>query len=424
MPRSNTRYLVIVFAVVLSIITYIDRVSISFAGPQMRKDLHLDSAEFGWVLAAFAWTYALFEIPGGWMGDKWGARSVLTRIVLWWSFFTAATGWATNFVYLIIVRGLFGMGEAGAFPNITKMFSTWLASHEKSKAQGIVWMSARWGGAFTPLLMAALFQMIDWRTAFQLFGGLGVLWCAAFYWWYRDKPSEHKSVNAAELDHIGDSARLGDVHVSVPWSTLIQSRSVWCLWIQYFMMSYGWYFYITWFPTYLKDTLNFDMKASGALYSGAPLFFGGIGCFLSGILTPRLGLYLKDIRRARRIMSMTGLLMAGALLLISLRFRDPVTVVLIIALASFFNDINMPPAWSTCMDVGGRFAGTLSGSMNMMGNFAGGIAPVVIGYVLKEFNNDFTVTFYISAAAYVIGAICWLGIDSTRSLDPAQKPRS
>lgn len=417
MRPTHTRYLVIVFAVVLSIITYIDRVSISFAGPTMRKDLNLDSTQFGWVLAAFAWTYALFEIPGGWMGDKWGARRVLTRIVLWWSFFTAATGWATNFVYLIIVRGLFGMGEAGAFPNITKMFSTWLASHEKSSAQGIVWMSARWGGAFTPILMAALFRLIDWRTAFQLFGVLGVLWSVVFFLWYRDRPGDHKGVNAAELTHIGGSAHMADDHGPVPWPRLLGSRSVWLLWIQYFMMSYGWYFYITWFPTYLKDTLNFDMKASGAIYSGAPLFFGGLGCLLSGYLTPRLGLALKNIRLARRVMSITGLLLAGILLLVSLQFRDPVTIVLLISLASFFNDINMPPSWNTCMDVGGKFAGTLSGSMNMMGNFAGGIAPAVIGYVLKETGNDFTVTFYISAAAYLIGALCWLGIDSKRRLD-------
>ena len=417
MKPSNTRHWVIVFAVVLSIITYIDRVSISFAGPTMREDLGLSSEQFGWVLAAFAWAYALFEIPGGWLGDKMGARKVLTRIVLWWSFFTAATGWAMNFTYLIVVRALFGAGEAGAFPNITKAFSTWLPAPEKSRAQGIVWMSARWGGAFTPLLMAALFRVIDWRTAFQIFAALGVVWTAVFYFWYRDNPKDHKSVNAEELAIIGDSVKMADDHGSVPWGRFASSRSIWLLWIQYFMLSYGWYFYITWFPTYLKEALKYDLKAGGALLSGMPLFLGGIGCLVSGFLTPKLAAWMGDSRKARKYMAVTGMTMAGILLLVAMQLKEPLVIVGVIAMASFFNDIVMPPAWNTCMDVGGKFAGTLSGSMNMMGNFAGGVAPVVIGYVLTATGNDFTMTFYISAAAYFIGALCWLGIDSTRPLD-------
>ncbi len=417
MKPSNTRHWVIVFAVVLSIITYIDRVSISFAGPTMREDLGLSSEQFGWVLAAFAWAYALFEIPGGWLGDKMGARKVLMRIVLWWSFFTAATGWAMNFTYLIVVRALFGAGEAGAFPNITKAFSTWLPAPEKSRAQGIVWMSARWGGAFTPLLMAALFRVIDWRTAFQIFAALGVVWTAVFYFWYRDNPKDHKSVNAEELAIIGDSVKMADDHGSVPWGRFASSRSIWLLWIQYFMLSYGWYFYITWFPTYLKEALKYDLKAGGALLSGMPLFLGGIGCLVSGFLTPKLAAWMGDSRKARKYMAVTGMTMAGILLLVAMQLKEPLVIVGVIAMASFFNDIVMPPAWNTCMDVGGKFAGTLSGSMNMMGNFAGGVAPVVIGYVLTTTGNDFTMTFYISAAAYFIGALCWLGIDSTRPLD-------
>ncbi|WP_051670683.1 MFS transporter [Bryobacter aggregatus] len=417
MQASRTRHWVIVFAVVLSIITYIDRVSISFAGPAMREDLNLTPAQFGWVLAVFAWAYALFEIPGGWMGDKWGARSVLSRIVLWWSFFTAATGWAMNYTYLLVVRALFGAGEAGAFPNITKMFSTWLPGPEKSRAQGIVWMSARWGGAFTPLLMAALFRAIDWRTAFQIFGALGVLWTAVFYFWYRNSPREHKDVNAAEIAVIGDSLKMAEEHGETPWGRFATSRSTWLLWTQYFLLSYGWYFYITWFPTYLKESLKYDLKAGGALLSGMPLFLGGIGCLVSGFVTPKLGAYLNDIRRARKIVAVGGMTMAGILLLIAMQLREPLIIVGVIAMASFCNDLVMPPAWNTCMDVGGKFAGTLSGSMNMMGNFAGGIAPVVIGNVLEATGNDFTVTFYISAAAYFLGALCWLGIDSTKRLD-------
>ncbi|MDX2267319.1 MAG: MFS transporter [Bryobacter sp.] len=416
MKASGTRHYVLLFAVVLAIITYIDRVSISFAGPTIAKELNFNDQQLGAIFAAFAIAYALFEIPGGLMGDHWGPRKVLARIVLWWSFFTAATGWATSYVYLLTVRFLFGAGEAGAYPNITKAFSTWLPAHEKSRAQGIVWMASRWGGAFTPLLMAALFRVIDWRMAFQLFAIMGVLWVVAFFLWYRDNPKEHKSVNAAELAIIGDSVKLADKHGSMPWGQLTSSSSVWLLWVQYFMLSYGWYFYITWFPTYLKDSLGFDLKSSGAVLSGMPLFLGGIGCLFSGYLTPKLAQWIGDSNRARKIMAITGMTVAGSLLLISLTFKDPLTVVALIAMASFFNDLVMPPAWNTCMDLGGRFAGTLSGSMNMMGNFAGFAAPVVIGNVLAATNRDFTYTFYISAAAYFIGALCWLGIDSKKPI--------
>ena len=278
-------------------------------------------------------------------------------------------------------------------------------------------MSARWGGAFTPLLMAALFRVIDWRTAFQIFAALGVVWTAVFYFWYRDNPEDHKSVNAEELAIIGDSVKMADDHGSVPWGRFASSRSIWLLWIQYFMLSYGWYFYITWFPTYLKEALKYDLKAGGALLSGMPLFLGGIGCLVSGFLTPKLAAWMGDSRKARKYMAVTGMTMAGILLLVAMQLKEPLVIVGVIAMASFFNDIVMPPAWNTCMDVGGKFAGTLSGSMNMMGNFAGGVAPVVIGYVLTATGNDFTMTFYISAAAYFIGALCWLGIDSTRPLD-------
>lgn len=417
MQASGTRHFVLLFAVVLSIVTYIDRVSISFAGPKIREDLGLTQEQLGYVFGAFAIAYALFEIPGGWMGDKWGPRKVLARIVLWWSFFTAATGWATSYLYLLIVRFLFGAGEAGAFPNITKAFSTWFPAHEKSNAQGIVWMSARWGGAFTPVLMAGLFQIIDWRVAFQIFAVMGVIWVAVFYWWYRDNPKDHKGVNAAELEIIGDSVKMADDHGSVPWGRFAQSGSVWLLWVQYFMLSYGWYFYITFFPTYVKDALGFDLKAGGAVLSGLPLFLGGIGCLVSGRLTPWYARQLGDARKARKRMAIFGMSMAGILLLVSLNLKDPLTVVFVIGMASFFNDLVMPPAWSTCMDVGGKFAGTLSGSMNMMGNFAGFAAPVVIGKVLAAMNGDFTLTFYISAAAYFIGALCWTGINSTKPLD-------
>ena len=183
----------------------------------------------GWVFAAFAWSYALFEIPGGWLGDWIGPRKVLMRIVIWWSFFTAATGWAWNFFSLLVTRFMFGAGEAGCFPNLTKAFTTWLPRSERVRAQGIMWMSARWGGAFTPLLVFWVLQFVSWRRAFEIFGALGVVWAIWFYWWFRDNPRDNKKINDAELALLEGSENRLRVTVTCPGASLsVPSRCGCC----------------------------------------------------------------------------------------------------------------------------------------------------------------------------------------------------
>src|SRR5664279_1858929 len=195
---THTRYWVIVFAVALAIIQYVDKVCISQAAPFIQKDLQLKEDQMGWVFAAFTLAYALFEIPAGYMGDRFGPRRVLLRIVIWWSFCTAALGRMWSCTSLMVTQFLFGAGEAGAFPNLTKAFHRWLPQQERTRAQGIMWMSARLGGAFTPGLVFLCLQYVTWRTAFLLFGGLGVVWAVIFFKWYRDDPRAVKQVNAAE----------------------------------------------------------------------------------------------------------------------------------------------------------------------------------------------------------------------------------
>src|SRR5436190_2157261 len=202
---TNVRYLVVAFAIALAVVTYVDRVAISFAARYMSKDLGLDSRQMGAVFAAFGWAYAMFEIPGGYLGDRMGPRSVLTRIVLWWSFFTAATGWAWSFTSLLVTRFLFGAGEAGCFPNVTKAFTTWLPEKERVRAQGIMWLSARWGGAFTPPLVALVINRVGWRHSFEIFGGIGVIWALLFYRWYRNNPLENPKLNVGERELLRES---------------------------------------------------------------------------------------------------------------------------------------------------------------------------------------------------------------------------
>lgn len=413
------------FVVTLAIITYIDRVCISQAAGDIRRDLGFTEQQMGWVFSAFTISYALFEIPGGWMGDRYGPRSVLMKVVVMWSAFTAATGAAWNFLSMVVFRFLFGVGEAGCFPNVTKIFTIWLPSNERVRAQGILWLSARWGGAFTPQLVVLVFAFVSWRWAFVLFGALGIVWAVAFFRWFRDRPREHPGVNAAELALMDGAERNAPSHESVPWRKLCTNPTVLLLWLQYFCMSYGWYFYITWLPTYLREARGVSLQKS-ALLAGLPLFFGGIGCFVGGWAAKRLAERWTDVRRARRVVACTGLLGAGALLVIATRINDPVYAMLALGLASFANDLAMAPDWAACMDVGGRLAGSLSGSMNMMGNLGGAVGPVVVGYILASSKvspdaaptmEGWTLAFLVAAAIYVVGAIAWLFIDPVTPLE-------
>ncbi len=285
---TRVRYWVIVFAVTLAIITYIDRVALSQATQQITSELGLTDEQMGWVFFGFIFTYAIFEIPSGALGDRLGPRNVLMRIVIWWSFFIAATGRAWNFGSLLTIQTLFGAGEAGAFPNIAKAFSVWLPRHERVRAQGIVWLSARWGGAFTPLLVHFIFQVVSWRNAFLMFGLVGAVWAILFYRWFRDRPSDNKNVNEAELALLPDPNKV-TTHGSIPWGKYFESRQVWLLCAQYFCLSYSWYFYITWLPTYLRQARHVDPTTSYfAVLAGLPLFLGGLSSFITGMISKPL----------------------------------------------------------------------------------------------------------------------------------------
>ncbi len=414
---SHTRYWVVVFAVALAILSYIDRVSVSQAAPVISRSLGLSKEQMGYVFGSFALAYALFEVPSGWLGDWIGPRRVLLRIVIWWSVFTAATGWMFSFWPMTIVRFLFGAGEAGCFPNLTKAFSTWLPQHERVRAQGIMWTFARWGGAFTPPLVVLVFSWMSWRWAFVLFGALGFIWAVFFYRWFRDSPAEHPSVNAAELALLGDLSRNVATHSNVPWRAIITSRSILLLWAQYFCLTYPWYFYITWLPTWLQERHHLS-PATSAAYSVLPLLFGGIGSLAAGFTLAPLARRYGGVARSRRLVASTAFLGASALIVLCSQFHRPLWAILAMAMASFCNDLVMPTAWGACMDIGGAFAGTVSGSMNMIGNLAGFVAPVIGGYILHLTSGNWNIFLFSMAAFYLCGSLCWPFIDPVTPVVP------
>jgi MFS family permease len=407
---THARHWVLVFAATLAVIIYIDRVCLAQAKLSVAVDLHLSDVQMGWVFSVFLVAYGIFGMPVGWLGDKFGPRKVLLGAVIVWSIFTAATGLAWGFISLAVMQFCFGAGETGAFPNLAKLYTNWLPSRERSRAVGIMWLASRWGGAVTPMLVVWVISLVGWRWTFPLLTIPALVWAAIFFFWFCDHPHDHPSVNPAELEVIGNVRTSSAASTTVPWGRILQSRAVWLLFVQYFCFGYGWYFYLTWLPTYVKEARGFELQ-KGAMLSGIPLFFGGFACIASGWLAGwlvRRGLAVAHVRRGLAFVGYGG---AAVMLLLSARIANPIWAMLVMGLASFSLDLTLPICWNSAMDVGGKYAGTVSGNMNMAGQIGGAVGPLVTGFILQHMHRNWTLVLAISAAIYVLGGLCWIWID-------------
>ncbi len=411
---TRVRHQVLALVCSLSAITYLDRVCMSGSAPYMTADLGLSPVQMGAVFTAFGLAYAAFEVPSGWLGDTIGPRKVLTRIVVWWSVFTTFTGLVHRLWTLLSVRFLFGVGEAGAYPNTAKVISRWIPPHGRGFAQGMIWMCGRSGGALAPFLTVFLIGRFGWRATFWIFGAVGIVWAVFFWYWFRDTPQEKTKVNEAELQIIRSDPPdlVHHDHRRVPWSRLLRSRNLWAICWMYFCMSYGWYFYITWLPTYLKAR-GMSMMGAG-IYGGLPLGFGAIGCGLGGWLTDYVVRRTGDLKN-RRYIGAAGFFLGSMCMLGSVWVADPRSAVLIISFASFFGDMTMGSAWAVCLDVGHEFAGTVSGCMNTWGNAGGALSPYVTGLLVQNFGS-WNLPIVLSSGIFFLGALLWLRIDPTESV--------
>jgi MFS family permease len=415
-PPTRARYWVVLFGVILAVLAFVDRVAISQAAPLIAVDLGLSKTQIGAIFSAFLLSYSLFEVPGAWYGDLVGPRKGLLRIVLGWSAFTALTGAAWSYASMLTVRFLFGIGEAGCFPIITKSFATWLPSEERTRAQGILWTAARWGGAFTPLLVVFVLRFVSWRWSFVIFGSLGLLWGAFFYSWYRDDPHQHPRVNAAERRLVSQTAALAPSSEGVPWRRILRSRSVLLLSLQYFFVSFSWYFYLTWLPTYLQEHHHLTAGQSAG-YSVFPLLFCGIGSLFCGAASGPITRWTGNITRTRRMMATAGFLGAATCLAAATQMPSVNSTMAFMAAACFFNDQVIPHSWATCMAIGGRYASSVAGTMNLMGNLAGTASSFLGGYLLEHSGNNWNLFIGVLAGVYLLGVFCWPFIDAEVVID-------
>lgn len=402
MKPSRTRYGMVLLAIGLAVLSYVQRVAISEAAGPIAHDLHIPKQQMGLIFGAFGLSYALFEIPMGLLGDRLGVRRVLAQIVLAWSAFTALTGAAWNVLSLYVIRFLFGAGEAGCFPNLTRMLSAWLPARERVTAQALMWAFARWGGAATPPLTLLCITWFGWRWAFVCFAALGLAWCAVFLIWFRDDPAQHSRVNAAELELLHASRALTTHRIGQPhWIRLLLTRPVAALGLQYFCFSYVWYFYITWLPTYLREGRG-QPPARAAALAVLPLLFGGFGSLATG---------LAPVRLPRRAIAFCGFLSTAMLLFALTHIESVVVAMLAMGLASFTSDLTMPISWDACVDIGGPYTATVAATMNMLGNFAGFAAPVTGGVILARTGGHWNVLIDTMAVSATVSAFCWLYLD-------------
>ena len=402
------RYFMVAGTFLLALLLYIDRICISVAKEPISAALDLSDKQMGWVLAAFSLGYAFFQTPSGIMADKFGPRNILASIVTIWSIFTALTGIAWNFISLLVVRFLFGAGEAGAFPGMSRAIYNWFPLKERGLVTGINFSGSRLGAAFALPFVAWLINNYGWRATFFVLGGIGVLWALGWYILFRDKPEDHKSISKTEKEYI--LATRQDKHVSltkeqINFGQLMKSRNMWLAMGQYFCSNFTFFFALTWLFPHIKQ--EYDLKTIEAgFYTAIPLIFGAFGNWFSGWLIDRI-FKAEKWNKSRIFPASLGFALAAIGLLGSIYMDSALGAIVFLSLAIFGADMTLPPSWAFCVDIGKKHSGAVSGTMNMAGNIGAFITALLFPYILA-WTGSTTLFFIIGAILNVIAIFLWL----------------
>jgi MFS family permease len=406
------RYRVLTLLGLLSVLTFLDRLAIAVAGPAIQADLHIQPQQWGWILSAYVLANGIFEVPSGAMGDRRGQRGEMTRIVVWWSCFNALTGWCRAFWQLCASRFFFGLGAAGAYPNIAGVIARWFPARERARCQGLVWAASRLGGALAPVLIVPLVHFFGWRAAFRLLALAGFTWAAIWWFRFRNRPQDDPSVTAAELEEIGETHAAHHA-TSVPWRRLFRSRSLWLIVLAYGCYGSGSWFYFSWFPTWMVHTAGFSLN--GVLFASLP-FLVGLGANLAGgqlgdRLTLRWG-----AQRALRWIPAVCLTVTALLLVAMANFHGKIAAVVLSSLGFGAMDLMLPSAWALCLAIGGRLSGTATGMMNTAGQAGGFLCTVLFGYIVHA-TGSYNLPLWFIAAMVLISAAIFTRIDCTQCVD-------
>jgi sugar phosphate permease len=410
---THVRHAVLGLTVAAYMITYMDRQVLATTRPAIMEELGISLVAMGWVTFAFRMAYALFQIPGGWLGDTIGARRALTMVVSWWSAFTALTALAWSAASMIVIQVFFGLGEAGAFPIATRSLSRWMRPTERGFAQGITHAGSRLGGAITPPIVAlAIVPFFGWRAAFYAFGVLGVVWSAVWFFYYRDTPEEHAGTNAAERELIAGGIKRNS-QGKVPWRQILSHGNLWVLSVMYFFYNYNLNVYQDWFPTYLRQSKGMTLAQMG-IYASLPLMAGVIGDLAGGWFSDIVLHRTGNVNLARRWVAIAGFVLSAAATVPAVLAHDPKVSVACYCVAFFGLEWTVGISWAVTLDIGGDYAGSVSAVMNMLGNIGGAVAATVVTYTAARYG--WNVPFLMTAGLCLIAAILFLKIDASRKV--------
>jgi len=405
---------VVAFTMALAAVTYLDRVCIAVLAPKISTELELSRVQMAAIFSAFAVAYAAFGVPLARWADRDGARKVLACAVLIWSAFTMATAVAWNFASMAVIRFLFGIGEAGAWPSVARVYSRWIPLAQRGRIQGIFFAAAHLSGGLTPFVVIALAGWLQWRMIFIAFGLIGALWAIGWYAWFRDEPRDHAAVSQAERDHIEATRGLPATQVHASWTAVFKTPTVAPLCVQAFANSYGFYFFITWLPTYLAQAHG--LKGMGwALMSGLPLMLSCLADLTGGEGSDRLARKMS-LRNARRSFGTGGYILAAIVTFLAAQVANGYLAGLLIAIGGACSMLTLAPAWASAVDVGGHHAGVTARVMNTVGQVGGILSPIVLAY-LVDATGDWNLPLIVLAGIYAVDAIAWLMINPEQRVE-------
>jgi MFS family permease len=397
--KASAPRVVLSLLCLLYLILFVDRVNMATAAPLIKTDLGLSNTQLGLAFSAFAIPYALFQLIGGWIGDKFGPRLTLSACCAMVGLSTILTGAAGGFASLFAVRLALGFAQGAAFPTATRAMSTWIPVRDWGFAQGIAHSFGRIGNAATPPLMAALLLFVSWRRSFVILGLASLLWLLGWAWYFRNDPREHPGITEADLAALPKASNRG--RPAIPWLRL--ARRI--LPVTVVDFCYGWtlWLFLSWIPAFFFENYHLNLQAS-AMFSASVLFAGVIGDTVGGVATDRLLRKTGNLVLARRWVLVTGFLGALVFLCPVVLFHNLTLTTVCLSLAFFFAELIVAPIWAVPMDIAPRYAGSASGMMNFGFGLAGLVSPSSFGYLVDR-TGSWVFPFLCSILLLLIGAV-------------------
>ncbi len=428
----------IFLAMLVAVLLYLDRICLSTAAEAVSKELSITTTGMDWLLGAFFWAYALGQLPAGWLGDRFGARWMLSAFIVLWSLSTGLMGIANGFVALFLLRLFCGLFEAGAYPVAAGIVSRWMPVGSRGIASSVVAVGGRLGGTVAPVLTIQLMlwwtlgnawwsapsdsvaAVTSWRPVMALYGAVGIVIALLFVWLFRDTPDLHPAVNQAERDWIRGGLKTSaesSKRPAIPLRAMLLSVPLWLNCFVQFASNMGWAFLATKMPQYLKDVHGSSQSSQGWLVS-LPLLAGIFGLLAGGVFTDAMTRSL-GLRWGRAIAMCVSRTLVAFGFLGCLFVTDSMQATMCLALVGFATDLGIAACWSYAQDVGGKHVGSVLGWSNMWGNFGAALSPVILGGIVGCFmqvETGWTAAFAFCAVLNVVAALAAFGVSASKPL--------